>query len=89
MSRHGDEMSRLSCENLWRSHLQWASSILPGRVKITAMNNHSFRDPFSGLPGENLRDWAFNPLHPTCIKLVTATMLATSLAYLLLGTVAR
>ncbi len=33
----------------------------------------------------DLRDWAFNPLHPLCIKLVTATMLVTTLAHLLLA----
>jgi hypothetical protein len=39
------------------------------------MNHLSFGD---------LGDWAFNPLHPLCIKLVTATMLATTLAQVLL-----
>jgi hypothetical protein len=53
------------------------------------MNHHPFRDFLPDFPGNNLRDWAFNPLHPTCIKLVTATMLATSLAQFLLGMLAR
>jgi hypothetical protein len=53
------------------------------------MNHHPFRDLFPGFPGGNLQDWAFNPLHPTCVKLVTATMVATSLAHLLLGMLVR
>jgi hypothetical protein len=40
-------------------------------------------------PHGDLRDWAFNPLHPFCIRIVTATMLATALVHLLLGTLAH
>lgn len=53
------------------------------------MNNHPFGDFLPNFPGGSLHEWAFNPLHPTCIKLVTATMVATSLAYLVMDALAR
>ena len=49
------------------------------------MNDNPFRDLLPGFPGQDLQAWAFNPLHPLAMKVVTATMLATSLAYLLTG----
>jgi hypothetical protein len=47
--------------------------------------DNPFRDLLPGLPRLDLHAWAWNPLHPTAVVLVTATMAATSVAYLLCG----
>lgn len=54
--------------------------------------DNPFRDLLPGLPGLpgcDLQAWAWNPLHPTAMKLVTATMAVTSLAYLVTGLLSR
>jgi hypothetical protein len=51
--------------------------------------DNPFGDLLPGLPHGDLQSWAFNPFHPTAIKVVTATIAGTSLIYLLCGFLAR
>ena len=51
--------------------------------------DNPFGDLLPGLPQHDLQAWAFNPFHPTAIKVVTATIAGTSLIYLLCGLLAR
>ncbi len=53
--------------------------------------DNPFGDLLPGLPGPagtDLKAWAWNPLHPTAMTLVTGTMIITALAYLLSGVLA-
>jgi hypothetical protein len=54
--------------------------------------DNPFGDMFRGmpgLPGMDLQAWAWNPLHPIAVKLVTAAMAITALAYVMTGLLAR